>query len=162
MMVASFTSRKPRAIKPLAPISDTVPWGEAYVPGTHTPHMDRIPEGTYTLQGKASGSAKVTIADTADHRAIKSVSVTYDNYSDDGENTITGSESVAQNSTKPTAVTLDWHSDLKQSGKTSGTKITSPDGFKLTIDYFTNILEATGTLTTTINGQTYRQPGNGD
>jgi hypothetical protein len=162
MMIARFTSRKPLSIKPLSPVSDTVPWGEAYVPGGPSPHMSRIPEGAYTLRGKASGSARLTIVDTPDHRAVKSVSVIYENYSDDGENVIVGSESVAQNSTKPTATTLDWHSNLRQSGKTTGTKITSPDGFLLTIDYFTNIFEATGTLATTINGRTYRQPGNGD
>jgi hypothetical protein len=162
IMVARFTSRKPLPIRQLAPISDTVRWGTVYVPGSPTPSMVRISEGTYTLHGKASGSAKVTITDTTDHRAIKSVAVTYDNYSDDGKNFIHGTESVSQSSPKLTAVALDWHSDLKQSGETSGSKLTSQDGFNLTIDYFTNIFEARGTLTTTINGHPYTQPGNGD
>ena len=40
--------------------------------------------------------------------------------------------------------------------------MTSADGFKLTIDVFANIFQDTSTLTTTIDGKTYTQPGNGN
>ena len=162
MLAARFTSRKPLAIKPPAPISDDVPWATPYVPGSPLPEFSPIPEGTYTLKGSVSGSATVNIKNTADHHGIKTVSVLYKDYSDERGNIINGTEEVTQNPSKPTAAVLDWHSNLVQSGKTHGTKITSRDGFHLTIDYFTNIFEATGTLTTTVDGQTYTQPGNGN
>ena len=162
MMIARFTSRTPISMKSTAPISDNVPWGTPYVAGSPIPHSGLIGEGTYTLRGSVSGSAKVTIAHTADHRSIRTVAVSYENYSDDGESVINGSESVTQGPSTPTTVALDWHSNLVQSGKTEGKKMTSADGFKLTIDVFTNIFQASGTLTTTIDGQTYRQPTNGN
>jgi len=60
---------------------------------------------------------------------------------------------------------IDWYSDLTQTeartGRVHGTKKTSPDGFHLTIDILTNIFQATGTLTTTIDGHAYTQPANG-
>jgi hypothetical protein len=42
-----------------------------------------------------------------------------------------------------------------------GTKKTSADGFKLTIDIAMPVFEAKGTMTTTIDGVVYQQPGNG-
>jgi hypothetical protein len=162
MMIARLSSRKPLFIKPPAPISDEVPWGTPYVPGSPLPSYSLLPEGTYTLQGSVSGSATVTIQDTADHRAIKTVSVIYKDYSDERDNIINGTEEVTQNPSKPTAAVLDWHSNLIQSGKTHGTKITSADGFHLSIDFIINNFEATGTLTTTIDGKTYTQPSNGN
>ena len=162
MLVARFTSRKPLIIKPIAPISDDVPWGTPYVPGSALPHFPSIPEGTYTLRGKVSGSATVTIKDTADRRSIKTVSVTYKDYSDDHDNIVNGTEEVTQNPSKPTQSVLDWHSNLIQAGKNHGTKITSPESFHLTIDYLLNVFDATGSLTTTIDGHTYTQPGNGN
>jgi hypothetical protein len=162
MMVARFTSRKPLSIKPLAPVSDDIPWGTPYVPDSPMPRFSPIPEGTYTLRGKVSGSASVTIKQTDNHRGIKTVSVIYKDYSDDRDNIINGTEQVTQLPSKPTTFTLDWRSNLVQSGKTHGTKITSPNGFKASVDVFTNIFEATGTLTTTIDGKTYTQPTNGN
>ncbi len=160
MMIARLTSRKPLSIKPIAPISDNVPWGTPYVPGSPLPSFSPLAEGAYTLHGKVSGTATVIITNTADHRRIKTVAVSYKDYSDERGNTINGTESVTQEPSRPTEAVLDWHSNLVQSGKTHGTKITSPDGFKLTIDYMTNIFEATGTLTTAIDGKTYTQPSN--
>lgn len=162
MMIARLTSRKPLLIKPLAPISDDVAWGTPYIPGSPLPRFNPLAQGTYTLHGKISGTASVTIENTADHRRIKTVSVVYKNYSDERGNILDGTESVMQNPSRPTEAILDWHSNLVQSGKTRGTKITSPDGFRLTIDYLTNIFEATGTLTTTIDGKAYMQPTNGN
>ena len=163
LLVARLTSRKPLSIKPPTPISDDVPWGTPYVPGSSFPQVSPIPEGTYILRGTLSGLATVTIKQSENHRTIKSISVAYNNYSDERGNVIYGTEEVAQlPSPSPTAFALDWHSNLVQSGKTQGTKITSPDGFKTSIDVFTNIFQATGTLTTTIDGHVYKQPGNGD
>ncbi len=161
VMMARFTTRKPVSVSPPAPMSDSVPWGTPYVPGSPTPNRSLIPEGTYTLYGAVSGSAKVSITHTADHGAIKTVAVTYDNYSDTRGNVINGTERVTEIRSKPTTTTLDWHSDLTQKGKTQATKVTSPDGLKLTIDVITNIFQASGTLTTTVKGETYKQPANG-
>jgi hypothetical protein len=160
-MMARFTNRKPISVKPPVPMPDTVPWGTPYVPGSPTPHRALLPEGTYTLSGTVSGSAQVSITHNAEHSAIQTVAVTYDNYSDTPGTTINGTERATETRSKPTTTTLDWHSNLVQSGKTHATKVTSPDGFKLTIDVMTNIFQATGTLTTTVNGQTYKQPANG-
>jgi len=162
MLVARFTSRKPLTVKVLAPVPDDVPWATPYIPGSPIPRFSLIPEGTYTLPGRISGSASVTIKQTDNHRGIKTVSVVYKDYSDFRGNIINGTEDVTQLPSKPTTFSLDWHSNLVQSGKISGTKITSPDGFKASIDVFTNVLQATGTLTTTVDGKTFVQPGNGN
>ena len=162
MMLARFTSRKPLFIKPIAPVADDVPWGTPYVPGTPVPAYPLIPEGAYTLRGSKSGSAKVTIAQSPDHRIVQKIDVSYDRYSDDGESVINGTESVSGGYVTPTSVSLDWHSNLVQSGKVNGTKVTGPGGFKLKINVMRNILEAEGTLTTTVNGKVYNQPRSGD
>lgn len=162
LMIAHLINRKPLPFKMPAQFPDKVPWGTPYVPGSQAPRFYRIPEGTYTLQGKVSGQAKVVITDSADHRSIRSISVEYKNYSDDGDGVINGTESVSGGYTKMTTAVIDWHSNLTQTGKKStATKITSPDGFKLTIDVMRNVFDATGTLITTINGREYKQPGNG-
>jgi hypothetical protein len=162
LIIARFTNRKPAAFKTPTPFGDSVPWGTPYEAGHATPHFFHIPEGTYVLRGQASGTAKVAINDSPDHRTVKSVAVVYDNYSDDGESVINGTESVSGGYIKLTTAVLDWRSNLTQTGKVNGKKVTSPDGFKLTIDVMRNIFDAIGTLTTTINGRTYTQPANGN
>ena len=162
LMLARFTNRKPLAIKSLAPVADKVPWGDPYVPGTALPHPPLLPEGTYTLRGLRSGIATIVLKHSPDHKTVQRIDVTYDNYSDDGQSTIDGTESVSGGYTTPTMVSLDWRSNIVQSGKTKGTKITSPGGFKLKIDVMRNVLEADGELTTTIDGKVYAQPGSGN
>jgi len=162
LILARFTSRKPLSMRPLAPVPDEIPWGTPYVPGSPMPTYPLIPEGTYTLRGMKSGIAKVTVAHSPDHKRIQKVEVSYDNYSDDGESVLNGTESVAGGYVQPTMVSLDWHSNIRQAGKVNATKLTSPDGFHLKIDVMRNILEAQGTLTTTVNGKAYSQPGSGD
>jgi hypothetical protein len=162
VMMARFTNRRPIAIVPPAPVSDVVPWGTPYVPSSRTPSRARIAEGTYTLKGALSGWAKVTIQDAPDHSAISGVSVVYSDYSDTPGNIINGTERVAESHPKPTTDALVWRSNLIQSGKVSATKLTSADGFNLTIDILANIFQATGSLTTTVDGRTYRQPANGN
>lgn len=160
MLVARFTSRKPLSIKPLVPVSDDVPWAEPYVPGSPPPQMTSIPDGTYTLRGTLAGSATVTFKNGGDHVGMRTIFVTYKGYSSESGIILNGTEEVTRlPSSTPTMISLDWHSHLVQSGRTTGTKVTSPDGFNTSVDVFTNIFHATGTLTTTINGKVYKQPG---
>ena len=56
---------------------------------------------------------------------------------------------------------VDWYSDIVSTGEQEGTKKTSPEGFHLEIDTMTNIFNANGTLTTTVDGQVFKQPANG-
>ncbi|QFG20664.1 hypothetical protein [Actinomadura sp. WMMB 499] len=161
MMIADLTSRKPRKPRKVRPISDTVPWGTPYVPGSAAPERPYPPQGEYFLSGKKSGVAKVKITENADRTAISTVEVTYRNFSDDGRHILNGTERVTTTNPTPTVNEVDWHSDLVQTGAVHATKKSSPDGFHLTIDIFDNIFQATGTLTTTINGRTYTQPAGG-
>ncbi len=161
LMIARFTSRKPLAVRKVAPISDDVPWGTPYVAGSPIPSRTVVPTGSYTLRGTASGSAAVHITDNADRTAVASVSVRYTNFSDDGAYLLNGTESVAGAFPDPLTSKIDWNSDLVQTGYAHGTKKTSPGGFHLTINIETDIFHATGTLTTTIDGHTYKQPANG-
>ncbi|KAI0454889.1 hypothetical protein F5B21DRAFT_524284 [Xylaria acuta] len=82
-MLATLTSREPYTLPKADPVSDVVPWGTPCVPGDTTPRLPRIAQGTCTLLGTASGSANVTIKDSADDSAsIKSVAVQYSGYSE--------------------------------------------------------------------------------
>ncbi|CAI7974116.1 hypothetical protein FRAHR75_1260006 [Frankia sp. Hr75.2] len=161
LMIAHLTNRKPSPAPKVAPISDEVPWGVAYEPGSPIPTRPHPPAGTYTLRGANHGTAKIEITETPDKTAIDTVSVAYTDYSDDDTTTLNGTEKVTATIPALTTSKVDWFSDLTQTGTTKATKKTSPDGFHLTIDVLTNIFGATGTLTTTIDGKTYRQPANG-
>jgi hypothetical protein len=163
LMVASLTSRKPLSVsRPTPVVSDTVPWGTPVTTERPTPDRPVPPTGTYTLTGKVFGKATVTITDNDTNNAVKSVAVTYNNYSDDGYYVLNGTERVTKTFVGSlTTVKVDWFSNLKQTGCTKASKTTSAGGFHLTIDVLTNHLNATGTLSTTLNGKTYRQPANG-
>ncbi|MBL7495822.1 hypothetical protein I6A81_06000 [Frankia sp. CN7] len=162
MMIAKLTSREPAPAPKVAPISDEVPWGVKYVPGTPPPDRPHPPAGTYTLPGAKGGTATVEITYTEDGFAIGTIAVTYDGFTDDGTYVIDGTEKVSARNPSLTVTTVDWFSDLTGTGGgVTATKKTSPDGFHLTIDVMTNIFDATGTLTTTINGKEYKQPANG-
>lgn len=160
-MVAHFTSREPIPIPSVEPLSDTIPWATPYSPGYVPPPLLIIPSGTYTLQGAVAGSAEVTIAANVDTTSIESVAVTYTHFSDDGLTFLDGTENVTTRNPTVTLNVVDWYSDLVQSGQTNATKKTSPDGFHLSIDALTNIFDANGTLSTTVNGTLYTQPANG-
>ncbi|KAI1350030.1 hypothetical protein F5Y01DRAFT_326729 [Xylaria sp. FL0043] len=159
-MLATFTSREPYSLPSVEPVSGIVPWGTPYVPGDLPPTLPRIAQGTYTLLGKTSGSAEVTITDNADGSATKSVAVQYSNYTDDGVNFINGYENYTRSNPSTTLEVGDWYSDMVRTGETYSTKKTSPDGFHLSVDTFVNIFEANGTLTTTVDGNVYLQPHN--
>jgi hypothetical protein len=168
VMIARLTSRKPQPIaKALAPISDTVPWGKAYVTGEQPPTRWYPPAGTYTLAGKKTGKATMTIGWNDANTRVQDVAVTYQVFSDDGVRTIDGTESVTASYPSTYVTDILWKSDLTSLVKEKGqqplkvTKTSSPDGFHLTISLLDNELNATGTLTTTVGGQAYTQPANG-
>jgi hypothetical protein len=161
IMVATLKSRKPLQPKTIDPIPDIVQWATPYVPGSADPALSHIPEGNYTLKGQKTGSARVVITENAAGTGIKSVAVTYKDYSDDGLSKLNGHENVTSTPKTFSLAVLDWYSDIVQTGKVEGTKRTSADGFHLAIDVLTNIFDANGTLTTTIDGNVYTQPLNG-
>ncbi|GME46038.1 Six-bladed beta-propeller TolB-like protein [Neofusicoccum parvum] len=160
MMLAHLTSRVPKQREPVAVISDAVPWGTVYEPGAESPARSFVPGGTYTLAGKAAGSAEVVITENSDKTAISNIVVTYSGFSDDGEAFLNGHENVTTRNPSPTLEEVDWFSDLVQTGATNATKKTSVDGFHLRIDAMTNIFMANGTLNTTIDGEVWMQPAN--
>jgi hypothetical protein len=161
IVIARLISRAPLQIPAPAPISDEVPWGTPYVPGAPSPERALLPEGTYTLRGKVSGQAQVTIGHNSSHTAIATVSVIYDNYADVAGYVLNGTETVTGRTPAPTVAELDWFSDLRQSGNVTGRKLTSSDGFKSRIDILKNVLQAQGTLTTTLDGKAYSAPASG-
>ncbi|KXH64107.1 saponin hydrolase [Colletotrichum salicis] len=89
------------------------------------------------------------------------VAVEYHDFSDDGTDVLVGSEKVTSVNLSPTVEEISWYSDLVQTGPNNGTKKSSPDGFRLSNDILTNIFQANGTLTTTIDGKEWLQPANG-
>jgi hypothetical protein len=160
-MIAHLTSRTPAPAKKVKPVSDTVPWGTPYTGPSPAPLRPLVPAGSYTLDGKAFGSAQVQITHDAVNTFVSSVSVSYTNYSDDGFHVINGTESVSLPSSG-IIQTVTWHSSLMLSGCQTGTKVTSePGGLVLTEDEQNTIFTATGTLATTVDGTTYSQPLNG-
>ncbi|KAK1535837.1 saponin hydrolase [Colletotrichum paranaense] len=160
MMLAHLTSRQPLAPPSVESLGDTIPWATPYVPGTHAPERPFPTNGNFTLKGKVSGWANVTITPNSGGGLPGTVAVEYHNYSDDGSNVLVGSEKVTSVNPSPTVEEIDWYSDLVQTGPSNGTKKTSSDGFRLTIDILTNIFQANGTLTTTIDGKEWLQPAN--
>lgn len=164
LMLAELVDREPVHRRPVKPGADEVPWGTPYVPGSSLPERPYPPQGTYTLSGKSSGSAKVDIVWDETRTAVKTVSLRYKRYSDDGKSFLDGTERVTRVSHSTTLTSLDWYSDLVKTGrggKALATKKTSADGFHLTIDLWETVFQATGTLTTTVGGKTYTQPANG-
>ncbi|KAI2785536.1 hypothetical protein F4815DRAFT_490609 [Daldinia loculata] len=144
VMVAHFTSRQPVPLAHVEPLNDTIPWATPYEPGYVPPVM-------YIMDGAVAGSAHITIVADTNLTIVKSVAVKYDNFSDDGLTFLDGTENVTTRNPTITLNLVDWYSDLVQTGQTNATKVTSPDGFHLSIDAFTNIFDANGTLSTTIN-----------
>jgi hypothetical protein len=161
LMVARLTSRKPLPVKPVAPIPDRVPWAVQYTPGMQAPTLGWPGDGKYTLKAKVSGSASVTLVGMTGKPGPRTVAVIYHNFSDDGLNFLTGWENVTIMNPNITNNLADWYSDLKRTGTSLSTKKTGPGGFHLQIDTMTNIFDANGTLTTTIDGVEYKQPING-
>jgi hypothetical protein len=176
VMMARFPTLPPSTPTPPAPISDTAPaaWAVPYPPqpGHSLPTPATIPTGTYTIDGNVRGSATVTITDNSSSNGYHSITASFQNYSDNGRNVINGSESVQNDTTSAGNVT--WCENLTLSGQRSGTKTTNTTStctgtaptatgtftLGLSVLFFNNF-QATGTMTTTIDGQTYTQPANG-
>ncbi|KAH8665643.1 saponin hydrolase precursor [Ilyonectria robusta] len=164
LMLAKLISRAPKKLPPVTKVSDEIPWGEPYIPGSLPKGRGEPAAGEYTLKGKFAGFADVSFVNReGDPSApIGTVAAIYHNFSDDGTSFINGWENVTSRSLSPTVNVVDWYSDLVQTGEDEylATKKTSPDGFHLRIDVLTNYFNANGTLTTTINGKDYKQPAN--
>jgi WD40 repeat protein len=160
MLVADLVDREPIEPGTPLPCPDVIPWATQYVPGSVPPSVNAVPAGEYILYGENSGYANVQIVEDSATSAVVSVSVSYSSFSDDGINVITGSEKVT---TRPTddLPYIEWYSNLTHTGDFTATKMTSPGGFNLTVNVFENIFQASGTLTTTIDGIVYHQPQNG-
>jgi hypothetical protein len=161
VMIARFPTLPPSKALVPAPISNTAPakWAVPYTGQTLAPSVPFLPAGTYTIKGHARGFATVVVTDNSAGTGIQSIQATYYDYSQDGRHVINGTESV-QNDSTPGNVT--WNEGLTLSGRQQGTKVTSPGGFTLGLaTEFENIFLATGTMTTTIDGQTYTQPATG-
>lgn len=161
VMLATLTSRKPLPVVGMDPVSDTVPWGEPYVPGSAGPKYPSLPFGNYTLAGQVSGHADVTFTPDSAGTTLKTVEATYHDYSDDGLNFITGNEKVTAIYPNATLIHIDWYSDLSSTGISNSTKVTGPGGFHFEVDVQLNKFYANGTLTTTVDGVVYKQPENG-
>ncbi|KAK6227537.1 saponin hydrolase precursor [Colletotrichum tabaci] len=160
MMLAHLTSRKPVSRARVEPLEDTIPWATPYVPGSQVPGRPFSTFGDFTLRGKVGGWANVTITPGVEDGRPRTVAVRYHDFSDDGVNVLAGTEMVTVTNPTPTLESVDWFSDLVQTGPNNGTKRTSADGFHLDIDIIRNIFRASGTLVTTVNGQKWVQPAN--
>jgi hypothetical protein len=160
IMLAELTSRTAVPFTPVAPVSDVIPWGTPYVPGSTAPARPFPRGGNYTLHGNVSGAAHVTLIENSGNTGLQTAAVTYHNFSDDGLNQLNGYENVTSTSLSETLLQVDWYSDLVSVGKTLSTKKTSPTGFHLWIDLLETVFNSTGSLTTTIDGVVYVQPAN--
>jgi hypothetical protein len=174
-MLAKLTSRTPVNYTPPATVPDTVPWAIPYVPGATIPNLAHLPQGVYTLAGQSSGSATVQITVDPAENVITKVQVSYVNYSDDGVTKLNGQESTANTSLQLLTQYILWTSSLTQTGYSASSvigngtltyfvnrKTTSPGGLNVVLSLVNPIFEATGTLSSLVNGVLYTQPGNGD
>ena len=160
-MIAHLTSRKPIEPRPVLPIPDVIPWAVPYVAGHSDPARQYPREGNYTLKGTVSGYALVYFRENASKTHLHTVSVSYRAYSEDGRSFLHGTQSVTEDIERMTLDKLEWHSNLTWTGEYEGSQITSPDGFRLSIDVMKNDFQADGTLKTVVGGAEYLQPGNG-
>jgi hypothetical protein len=160
-MIARFPDLEPSPAIAPRPASDAVPWGTPYTVGDAFPTRPHLPAGTYTVRGALSGSASVMITTDSTNTRIMAIKVSYANFSDQRGRVINGTESASLLIDSPFSP-LTWTEDLTLAGRQSGTKVTSAGGLTLSPLILENIFKATGTMTTTIDGVTYTQPGNGD
>lgn len=160
MYLATFTSREPTTPLEVPEHSDVIPWGESYVPGSASPPLILPEAGEYTLAGKCAGVAQVNVTWLTAPQ-VGSISVIYDNYSDDGLSFLNGNENVTLTVPSVYSSHFDWYSDILQTGAVNGSKKTSVDGYHASIDVLVNVLESNGTLTTTLDGVEWTSPPSG-
>jgi hypothetical protein len=161
VMIARFPALKPTPAVAPKPASDDIPWGTPYTAGDAFPARPHLPAGTYTLRGTIRGSARVVITTDSSNTRITEVQVSYSDFSDQRGYVINGAESASLPADSPFSP-VTWNENLTLSGRHHGTKATSPGGLTLSPLILENIFQASGTMTTTIDGVTYTQPGNGD
>ncbi|CAI6100941.1 unnamed protein product [Clonostachys chloroleuca] len=162
IVVATLTSREPRQPPKVEMASDVVPWGKPYVPGVEIPASANLPAGNYTLDGEFSGVATVELLAFSEiNPRINQVGVTYNNFSDDGDVFLIGTERVIHQQVDTYTQYYDWHSDLTQMiGSVVNTKKTGRGGIQVLMDFTVNNFSANGTLVTTLDGKEYYQPLN--
>ncbi|EDQ85820.1 uncharacterized protein MONBRDRAFT_34062 [Monosiga brevicollis MX1] len=158
VMLAKLTSRTPKLPPPQpAPVSDIIPWGTPWKQGDPFPAPLNVPSGSYVLRGE-SGSATVELeaqSSAFGGNRITAVNVTYHHFSADGINFVDGAERAVCGS-NPTSFA--WHENLTLSGKHTGSRTTSPNGFVVTSPGLSQPPLITGTLTTTLDGLTFTSP----
>ncbi|KAM0230273.1 hypothetical protein ACHAP5_011415 [Fusarium lateritium] len=163
IMLARRTSLKPSKPAPVFKAPDFIPWAKPFPAGSKAPAQYTIPAGNYTLQGQLSGFANVSFIEDADSDVIRTISVSYSNYSDQEGYVIDGSEKVTKWKLLPN-IWLDrveWFSNITQTGTVEGTKVTSEDGWDVEIDVSVNLIKTNGTLITVLDGIKYLPPASG-
>jgi hypothetical protein len=163
VMLATLKSRKTKAPAKVFQVPEFIPWAVPFPPGATVPAQSTLAPGNYTIRGQVSGSANVSLAaGSAAMSGIGTVSVSYSNYSDQPGYVINGRERVSVQILLPNVWDnlVDWSSDLVETGVVQATKLTSADDFHLEINAVTNIFNANGSLTTTVDGVVYKQPAN--
>lgn len=166
LMLAKLTSRTPQKAPPVFDVPDKLPWATPFPPGTPFPNESGGPgAGKYTLRGKVSGIAHVELSSSTGDQSgsFDTVAVDYANYADVEGYVLNGWENVTRTVLWPNPWDnlIDWYSDIEQTGVVTGSKKTSKDGFHLQVDAVLNIFNATGELSTTLDGTVYEQPANG-
>ncbi|KAG7294002.1 hypothetical protein NEMBOFW57_004063 [Staphylotrichum longicolle] len=164
VMLARLTGRKAKQPAKVLKVPEYIPWAVPFPPGATVPSQYKLPAGDYILRGSVSGTANVTLtADPTTFSGIGGVAVVYNNYSDQAGYVLNGHEQVSVKILLPNVWDnlIDWNSDLKETGVVNATKRTSAGDFHLQINAVTNIFNANGTLTTTVDGVEYNQPANG-
>lgn len=159
-MMATFTSRTPYPVPKFEMGPDVIPWATPYTPGMNIPARGGFAPGNYTYTGKYCGKASIVLFAPAGSNSPNRVRVEFNNLSDDGETILNGYEDITFSSLSTWMVVNDWYSDIVQTGKINGTKKTGPGGFHIVMDVTKNDFNATGTMTTTLNGKEYLQPAN--
>jgi hypothetical protein len=160
VMLARLRGRSPIPPAPVHNVPDWLPWATPFPPGAQHPSLPTLKPGTYILKGKLSGIAHIRLIGTS---SISRVAVNYTAYSDDGAHFLDGWEDVELTIQAPNVWKhkLDWYSDISQTGAVVASKKTGPGGFHTVMDAMANVFNATGTLTTIIDGKPFHQPANG-
>jgi hypothetical protein len=161
LMLAHLTDRVPQALEGPTPVPIIGSWAQRYEDFRSSPVRPTLPSGTYTLRGKVGGTATVTVVNPTGKR-VKEISASYDNYADDCR-VFNGRESAVEKAEISSFQYEDtWTSNIVMSGCESGTKITrdssGTEGGETTMSAIGGVFQATGSLTTTIDGEEFVQP----
>ena len=94
VMIAHLTSRMPIAPRPVLPMPDKIPWAVPYVAGDPVSVRQYPREGYYTLNGTASGYASFSLLENTAKTRLRTVTVDYHAYSEDGRSFLHGTHNV--------------------------------------------------------------------